>query len=229
MPVAAHNKDQLEALQNVIGYTFGDLHWLERAMTHSSTAEDYNYERLEFLGDRVLGLVMAQALFETFPKEREGGLAKRHAALVQGRTLAVIATLNHLGDYIILSEAERKAGGAENENILADILESLIGAIFIDGGYDPARDFILRFWGDNIETLTEAPMDPKTELQEWVQAQSLPLPAYEMIDKQGPDHAPLFTIELRIDGQDPLTAEGPSRRQAEKTAARKMLSRLKND
>ena len=227
MPVSNSNKDSLTALQNVIGYQFNDAHWLERAMTHSSTAEDYNYERLEFLGDRVLGLVIAHALFENFPKEREGGLAKRHAALVQGRTLAVIAAMNKLGDYIILSDAERRAGGAENENILSDILESLIGAIFIDGGYNPARDFILRFWGDNIETLTDAPMDPKTELQEWVQAKGHPLPTYEVVDKQGPDHAPEFTIELKFTGHAPLRAEGPSRRQAEITAARRMLAKLK--
>lgn len=228
MAVSPQNKDPLEKLQKLIGYQFQDLHWLERAMTHSSTAEDYNYERLEFLGDRVLGLVIANALFETFRKEREGGLAKRHAALVQGRTLAVIASMNKLGEYIILSDAERKAGGTENENILADILESLIGAIFVDGGYEPARDFILKFWGDNIETLTEAPLDPKTELQEWVQAKSLPLPVYEVVDKTGPDHAPVFTIELTVQGQTSLRAEGPSRRQAEKTAARQMLARLKD-
>lgn len=228
MTVAPENKELLEKLQSLIGYDFKDLHWLERAMTHSSRAEGYNYERLEFLGDRVLGLVMAHALFTTFPKEREGGLAKRHAALVQGRTLAVIAAMNHLGDYIILSDAERKAGGTENENILADILEALIGAIFIDGGYDPARDLILRFWGNNIETLTEAPLDPKTELQEWVQAKSHPLPVYEVVDKAGPDHAPVFTIELTIQGHDPIRAEGTSRRQAEKTAARQMLARIKD-
>ncbi len=227
MPVSPQNKDLLEALQKLIGYEFKDPHWLERAMTHSSTAEGYNYERLEFLGDRVLGLVIAHALFKTFPGEREGGLAKRHAALVQGRTLAVIASMNKLGDYIILSDSERKSGGAENENILADILESLIGAIFVDGGYSCAQDFVLKFWGDNIETLTEAPLDPKTELQEWVQAKSLPLPVYEVIDKIGPDHAPMFTIELVIEGEDPVQAEGPSRRQAEKTAARQMLARLK--
>lgn len=228
MSVSPQNKALLEKLQKLIGYTFHDLHWLERAMTHSSTAEDYNYERLEFLGDRVLGLTIAHALFETFPKEREGGLAKRHAALVQGTTLSVIANAKGLGDYIILSDAERRAGGAQNDNILADILESLMGAILVDGGYDPARDFILRFWGNNIETLTEAPMDPKTELQEWVQAKALPLPIYEVVDKKGPDHAPIFTIELRVQGYDPVRAEGPSRRQAEKTSAQAMLQKLKD-
>lgn len=219
--------DHLSALEEKIGYRFRERQWLERALTHSSTADDYNYERLEFLGDRVLGLVMAQALFEQFPDENEGGLARRHSALVQGRTIAVIGQMNDLGDHIIMSLAERASGGGSKENIVADVLEAMIGAIFLDGGLDAAREMILRLWGDNIATLTEAPQDPKTELQEWVQARGKPLPAYEISGKSGPDHAPEFTITLRVEGEAPAQASGPSRRQAEKTAARIMLRRLK--
>ncbi len=219
--------DPLAALEQKIAYRFKDRVLLERAMTHSSTGDTYNYERLEFLGDRVLGLVMAQALFESFRNESEGGLARRHSTLVQGRTLAMIAALHRLGDDIIMAPSERVAGGAENENILSDALEALLGAVYLDGGLEPARDMILRLWGDHIHTLTDAPQDPKTELQEWVQARGLPLPEYVIIAQAGPDHAPIFTVEVRVQGKDPVAAEGTSRRQAEKTAARHMLQHLK--
>ena len=219
----------LKKLQDKIGYHFKDEHWLERAMTHSSTNDDYNYQRLEFLGDRVLGLVIAHALFENFKGEREGGLAKRHTALIQGETCAVVGLENNLNDYIIMSESEEISGGRINENIIADIVESLLGAIYIDGGYDVAQKVILDLWGDTIYTLKKAPQDPKTELQEWVQSKGQALPTYEIIDRSGPDHAPIFTIELCVMGQDPVQAEGSSRRQAEKMVAKKMLKKIKNN
>lgn len=221
--------DLLAALEDKINYRFKDRRLLERAMTHSSTGEKYNYERLEFLGDRVLGLIMAHALFDSFPDESEGGLAKRHSALVQGRTLAQIAAMNRLGEYIIMAPSERDAGGGSNENILADALESLLGAVYIDGGIAPAQALITHFWGDNIHTLTEAPQDPKTELQEWVQARGMPLPEYDIVSQTGPDHAPVFIIAVKVEGRDAVNAEGPSRRQAEKTAARTMLRLLKGE
>lgn len=221
--------ESLKKLQDVLGYQFKDVHILERALTHSSTNDDYNYQRLEFLGDRVLGLVMAHALFEEFRGENEGGLAKRHTALVQGTTCAIIGQAHGIGDYIILSTSEKDAGVHLNESIIADVVESLIGAIFIDGGYDVARDIVLQLWGDNIKTLTHAPQDPKTELQEWVQARGFDLPNYQIIDKSGPDHAPDFVIQLSIHGHDPIQASGASRRLAEKTVARKMLKILKSE
>lgn len=217
----------LSSVEEKIGYTFKNRDWLKRALTHSSSADDKNYERLEFLGDRVLGLIMAHALFEQFPEESEGGMARRHSALVQGRTIALIGQQNGIGEFIIMSVAERASGGGEKENIVADVMEALFGAIYLDGGLEEARSVILRLWGDNIGTLTDAPMDPKTELQEWVQARGWPLPSYEIVDKTGPDHAPEFVLEVRVEGQTPVTATGPSRRQAEKTAARTMLRHLK--
>lgn len=219
--------DKLEELQDKIGYRFKDRTLLECALTHSSAGGPYNYERLEFLGDRVLGLIMAHALYEKFTEEKEGDLAKRHAALVQGATLSVIAAANDLGDYIVMSSAERSSGGGENENILADVMESLLGAVYLDGGLPPAGKMILDLWGDSIFTLRDAPMDPKTELQEWAQARGLPLPSYEIADRSGPDHAPTFLIRVTVEGVDPVEAEGPSRRQAEKTAARILLRNLK--
>jgi ribonuclease-3 len=220
-------EDTLAALEDKIGYRFENRMLLERAMTHSSTGDPHNYERLEFLGDRVLGLVMAHTLFDAFMGESEGGLAKRHSALVQGRALSVIAAKNKLGEHIIMAPSERDAGGAENDNILSDALEALLGAVYLDGGLEPAQTLILKFWGDDIHTLTEAPQDPKTELQEWVQARSLPLPDYAIVSQTGPDHAPVFVVQVSVQGKEPVSAEGSSRRQAEKTAAQIMLRQLK--
>jgi ribonuclease-3 len=220
------NQD-LKELEEILEYQFEDIHYLERAMTHSSTNDDYNYQRLEFLGDRVLGLIMADALFREFKKENEGGLAKRHTALVQGATCFEMGQKINIGDFIILSNSEKEAGVHLNENIIADVVEAMIGAIYVDGGYEEAQRVVLKLWGNIIKTLEKAPQDPKTELQEWVQARNLDLPIYEIIDKQGPDHAPKFVIQLKIDGFDFVTAEGTSRRQTEKMAAKMMLKKLK--
>ena len=221
------DKSSLSVLESRLGYTYKDRAFLEHALTHSSKSGSVNNERIEFLGDRVLNLVMAENLFHRFPGESEGSLAKRHSALVQGRMLAIIGGIIGLGEFIILSDAERQSGGAENENILSDAMEATLGSIFLDGGLDAARDVILKLWGDNIATLTEAHQDPKTELQEWVQARGLPLPEYEIVGKSGPDHAPRFEIEVRVRGYDPIIAEGQSRRHGEKAAATRMLAQLK--
>lgn len=215
-------------LEQKIGYRFRNAAYMEQALTHSSKSGSSNNERLEFLGDRVLNLVMAHALYEQFPQENEGTLAKRHSALVQGRMLAAVGTKVHIGDYIILSDSERQSGGAENENIVSDAMEALLGAVFLDGGLDSARAMILRLWDNYILSPADLPQDPKTELQEWVQARGLPLPEYEIVSRSGPDHAPVFEIELRVQGYDPVLADGTSRRHAEKEAARRMLLQLKN-
>ena len=220
--------DKIQKLEEKIGYVFNDKHWLERALTHSSTNDSFNYQRLEFLGDRVLGLVIADALFDKFKKENEGGLAKRHTALVQGRMCAQIGQNIDLGNFIIFSESERQSGGQKNDNIIADVMESLLGAIYIDGGFENVKKIILSLWGDNLLTLQTAPQDPKTELQEWAQARALALPDYQVADRKGPDHAPVFIIQLKVEGQADVKAEGASRRQAEKKAARLMLRQVKD-
>lgn len=214
-------------LEGKLGYRFQTKAYLEQALTHSSKGAS-NYERIEFLGDRVLNLVVAEALFKQFPDENEGNLAKRHSALVQGRMLAVIGGNISLGDHIILSEAERMSGGASNENILSDAMEAVLGAVFLDGGFPVAQELILRLWAEYLLTVSDAQQDPKTELQEWVQARGLPLPDYEIVNRSGPDHAPLFEIEVRVKGYDSVSAEGASRRAAEKTAASHMIRILKD-
>lgn len=218
--------EPLLLLQQRIKHNFTRQDLLQAAMTHASTGEDTNYERLEFLGDRVLGLVMAELLYAAFPHEAEGDLAKRHAALVQGELLATIAREMDLGDALILSEGERGAGGADNDNMLADGLEALIGALYLDAGLAPCHALIKNLWGERVNILSAPPQDPKTALQEWAQGRGLPLPTYEVASREGPDHAPVFTMRVTVQGFKPAEAAGASRRTAEKEAARILLQRL---
>lgn len=217
----------LSALEEAIGYSFKDVKRLQLALTHSSTGDAKNYERLEFLGDRVLGLIIAELLFKKFPGEPEGALARRLASLVQGAMLASLSSKIELGNYIVLSDSERAAGGAQNENILADVYEAIIGAIYLDGGFSPCRTLIEQQWADVLGTMKTPPQHPKTALQEWAQGQGLPLPAYEVIGQSGPDHAPLFDVRLSVKGQGDVTAQGRSRQEAEKQAATAFLDKLK--
>ncbi len=213
----------VEKFQEIIGYSFRDGDLLRVALIHSSTGSDENYERLEFLGDRVLGLVIASLLFEKFPNENEGDLAKRLAFLVQGETLAKLSAQILLGDYIVLSDAERDAGGAENDHILADVFESVIGAIYLDGGIEPCHALIRGQWKGILGEMKTPPQHPKTAIQEWAQGQGLPLPIYEIIAQSGPDHAPIFEVKLIVKGHNFITASGKSRAEAEKLVAEKFM------
>lgn len=213
----------IEELQDEIGYHFKNESLLRTALTHSSTGEQENYERLEFLGDRVLGLVIATLLFKKFPKEQEGDLAKRLASLVQGKTLAELSERISLGDYIFFSNAEAASGGAKNDHILADVFEALIGALYLDGGYEYCANLIQTHWQDVLYTMRRPPQHPKTEVQEWAQGKGLPLPNYEIIAQSGPDHAPTFDVRLSVKGHPPVIAKGNSRADAEKSAARKFM------
>lgn len=214
-------------LQTRIGYRFKNPGLLQQALTHSSTGADRNYERLEFLGDRVLGLIVSDILFDKFPDEAEGDLAKRLASLVQGAFLARRAQDLDLGTFLNLSDAERSAGGSENDHILADAVEALIGAIYLDSrDLSVCRAFIEKLWGDAFYTMQKPPQHPKTALQEWLQAQGLPLPNYKITGQSGPDHAPVFEIELKIRGHQAVIAQGRSRQEAEKEAARLFMERL---
>ncbi len=215
-----------EELEQQIGHVFDDKDLLETALTHSSTGNVFNYERLEFLGDRVLGLVVSEILYETFDNEREGDLAKRLSSLVQGSWLARMAGDIGLGEYMAVSDSERSSGGLENENILADAVEALIGALYLDSGLDTCRAFIEKFWGESFNQMNAPPQHPKTALQEWAQGQGLGLPIYKIIGQSGPDHAPVFDIRLKVEGHDELVAQGRSRQIAEKEAAKAFMARL---
>lgn len=217
----------LENLEKQIGYSFKNRDLLRVALTHSSTGESENYERLEFLGDRVLGLVIASVLFEKFPDEKEGDMAKRLAALVQGQTLAELSVRISLGDYINFSDAERDSGGAENEHILADVYESVIGAIYLDGGFEPCSRLIKTQWQEALYTMKKPPQHPKTAIQEWAQGQGLPLPIYDIVAQHGPDHAPIFEVRLSVKGHKPVHGSGKSRAEAEKLAAEGFMEHVK--
>lgn len=218
--------EHLAALERDIGYEFQDPDLIAHALTHSSTGRDVNYERLEFLGDRVLGLIIASILYEKFPDEPEGDLAKRLAALVEGRHLAKMARKIELGSYIDFSKAEEQAGGRNNDNILADVFESLIGALYLDGGLPPCSRLIETLWSDSFYEMKKPPQHPKTVLQEWLQSKGLPLPVYEMAGQEGPDHAPVFRIRLSIDGYAGIEAQGRSRQEAEREAARLFMAKI---
>ena len=214
---------------HLFGYRFTDAALLQRALTHSSVVADTsqageNNERLEFIGDRVLGLAVADILYRRYPKEAEGALAKRLTALVQQAALVRVAQEQDLARHLRLSAAEKKLG--VRDAMLADALEALIGAVFLDGGYAAAAGMIATYWTPLLEADLAPPEDPKTLLQERVQAQGSALPHYETVAQTGPAHAPHFTIRLSIAGAASVEATAASKRLAEKEAARLMLAAL---
>ncbi|MBX2835111.1 MAG: ribonuclease III [Micavibrio sp.] len=227
MAVNLNEYADIKALEELLNHSFSDRQTLETALTHSSTGAKHNYERLEFLGDRVLGLVIAELLYARFPKENEGDMAKRLAALVQGEFLASIAREIDLGRFIRFSESEAASGGGDNDHILADVFESTIGALYLDSGFEKCRLFIEKLWGQRLDVMVKPPQHPKTRVQEWAQAESLPLPEYTIVAQDGPDHAPIFHVELKVEGFDPVTAQGRSRQVAEKEAATAFMNSLK--
>ncbi len=218
-------------LEEAIGYRFQNRTLLDEALTHRSVSGPghVGYDRLEFLGDRVLALVVADMLYLCFPDEDEGALAKRLVALVRRETLAEVAETLDIGPHIRMSRGETEGGGKVNEAILSDVAEAVIAAVYLDGGLAPAADFIERNWRPLLEGTAEPPKDPKTALQEWAQARGLGLPAYRLVEQTGPDHAPAFRIEVTLGAERPQTAWGKSKRIAEQDAAAKMLDVVEPD
>lgn len=216
----------LETVAARTGHRFARTDLLRKALTHPSAASKPNssYERLEFLGDRVLGLIVADLLLTHFPQEAEGALAKRLAALVRRETLAGVARDLGLARYLIVAKAEQEAGEAENPALLADACEAIIGALFLDGGLEAARRFLVPLWTPLLEADLQPPQDSKTTLQEWAQGRGLPLPAYREVRREGPPHEPLFTVEVSIKGHPVMEGEGRSKRFAEQMAAERLLA-----
>ncbi|HRI77644.1 MAG TPA: ribonuclease III [Alphaproteobacteria bacterium] len=221
------NSDVQNKLKTRLGHVFANPALLDMALTHASLrSAARNNERLEFLGDRVLGLAVAAMLYDKFPDESEGALAKRHTGLVQQAALAVIARDIGLPDAIHLSDAERAAGGAEKDAILADALEAVLAAVFLDAGFAAAQGVAAALFTPHLESFSAPPEDPKSSLQEWAQSRGLALPMYEIAGQSGPDHAPLFRVSVRIDGFEAEEAEATSKRAAEKAAAVKLLAKI---
>jgi len=212
-----------------ISYRFENPHLLNEALTHRSSSST-NYERLEFLGDSVLNLVVSSRLYELRPKAQEGDLSRMRARLVRGTTLAKIAAGIDLGKHLNLGEGERKSGGFRRASILADAFEAILGAMFLDGGFEACRSEILRHFDPLIEHLPDADdlKDAKTRLQEWLQARGRPLPQYDLVREEGADHAKRFTVLLHLpDDQRQVEATGASRRRAEQAAAAAILEHMR--
>jgi ribonuclease-3 len=211
-------------------HPFRDPALLQAALTHPSAqnrgAEGRDYERLEFLGDRVLGLLIADMIFHRFREESEGALALRHSALVRRETLTAVALEMGLKAQIKLADAEEAAGERENPAILADVCEAVIAALYLDSGLKAVRELVSRYWGPRLEKAVKPPRDPKTALQEWAQARGIALPAYREIKREGPPHEPVFTVQAEVEGRARASASGRSKRQAEQEAARKVLQDL---
>jgi len=220
----------LVALQERIGHSFRDPDLLVRAVTHPSmsTQTRQDNQRLEFLGDRVLGLVMAEALLDKDPEAREGQLAPRFNALVRKETCADVARQIALGKSLKLGRSEMLSGGRRKQALLGDAMEALIAAVYLDGGFEAARAVILRFWTKRIRNVEEDARDPKTTFQEWAQARGMPPPQYVEIARTGPDHAPEFTIEVRLADGRAAQATAGSKRQAEHAVAKDLLEKLED-
>lgn len=220
--------NDLESLSKRIGYQFNDISLLDCALTHRSAGKDH-YERMEFLGDSILSFVISEELFKRFPEATEGELSRLRAHLVKGDTLCVLAAELELGDFFRLGSGELKSGGFRRKSILADVLESLIGAIFLDGGLIPAQQFILDVLGEKISAidLTNELKDPKTRLQELMQAKGFSLPEYEIVSTTGQAHKQTFEVVCHVRSLDsPVFGKGSSRRKAEQTAASLALEQL---
>ncbi len=216
------------ALEGRIGHVFHDRELLERALTHASVGEGAlkvrHYERLEFLGDRVLNLLAAERLMALNPDAREGEMSRLMAGLVNYHACARVARRIGLPEALRMAPSATKIGARDKDTVLGDACEALIGALYIDDGLEAARAFFLEFWTDEFARLDEPrTKDPKTQLQEWAQGRGLPLPAYKVISRDGPDHAPCFTVEAYVEGFEPERAEGRSKQEAEKAAAQVML------
>jgi ribonuclease-3 len=217
---------ELSAFAARLGHDFRDPALLVEAVTHASMSAPTrpDNQRLEFLGDRVLGLVMAEALLAADSRAAEGALAPRFNALVRKETCADVAREVGLGDVLRLGRSEMMSGGRRKEALLADALEAVIAAVYLDGGFAPARALVLRLWAGRIASVQEDARDAKTALQEWAQARGQTPPAYVELGREGPDHAPLFTIEARLADGTSARAKAASKRQAEQAAAKALLA-----
>jgi ribonuclease-3 len=218
----------LNAFSDRIGHRFQTPDLLIRALTHGSISTDTrpDNQRLEFLGDRVLGLVMAEAILAADKAASEGQLAPRFNALVRKETCADVAREVDLGAVLKLGRSEMMSGGRRKQALLGDAMEAVIAAVYLDAGFEAARAMITRLWGDRIATVEEDARDAKTALQEWAQARKMPPPSYTEVARDGPDHAPEFTIEARLANGEAATAKARSKRAAEQDAARALLDRV---
>jgi ribonuclease-3 len=219
----------MKKLEDLLGYSFKNSRLLQQALTHPSalpSGQGVEFERLEFLGDRVLGLVVARWLFEEFPHEKEGDLAKRLAGLVCKETLVEISKLLNLDQFMKMKRERSSSENKRLETLLADGCEALIGALYLDGDLEAAHSFIHQYWQDLFNKTHEPPRDSKSILQEWIQGKGKSHPQYVVLESSGPAHAPRFVVQVQVDGIESVIGEGSSKRLAEKDAAQNMLNMI---
>ncbi|MCR9212437.1 MAG: ribonuclease III [Proteobacteria bacterium] len=228
--------DDIKTLTALLKHEFKDISLLEAALTHSSLTKghrhakaDLDYERLEFLGDRVLGLVISEELYKRFDTAEAGQLSRRYNAQVRRESLAEIAEEMDLAQYIKMSDDLAAAGGKQNPAILEDIIEAVIAALYLDGGYQVARNFIKSRWWSRFDRVDAAKKDAKSALQEWAAKKGKGHPVYHVVEETGPDHDPRFVIEVTVDGLQGCKGEGSSKRMAEQAAAEKLLKGLQSE
>ncbi|MBC2777136.1 ribonuclease III [Parasphingopyxis marina] len=212
-------------LADTLGHSPRDMALFTRALTHPSTGEP-DYQRLEFLGDRVLGLIVSTWLFDLYPKEPEGLLNSRLAALVSRQTCADIGREIGVAPHIHLGKQAKDDGGGDSDNVLGDVVEALIGALYRDSGFDAARSFVFRKWESRVEAMDSAPQHPKSALQEWAAANKCKPPVYSIAERSGPAHNPHFTIRVEIPNRAHALAKGSSKQEAETAAAQALLEKL---
>ncbi len=224
-------KAELSTLEARLGHRFNDADLALRALTHVSAPATagagrvQSYQRLEFLGDRVLGLVVAEMLYHGFPQATEGELSMRLAKLVRRETCAAVAAEWEVGPHVVMGQGEARGGGRKKAAILSDVCESLIGAVFLDAGFEAARGLVSRSWRDRMNADIEPERDAKTAVQEWAQARALPAPRYVEVSRSGPAHQPLFVMQVELEGFEPERGEASSKRAAEQAAAQAFLVR----
>jgi ribonuclease-3 len=212
-------------LKALIGRAPKDPAAFAQALTHGS-ANATNYERLEFLGDRILGLLIAEWVYDRFDTEPEGKLSRRFNALVSGETCAEVARSAGVPTHLVLGKQARDDGAADSDNVLGDVMEALIGALYLDAGFGPARDFVRARWADRVHADARAPQHPKSALQEWAAAHNRKSPVYEVITRSGPQHAPRFNVRVSLGAFASAEAEGSSKQEAETAAARVLLAQV---
>jgi ribonuclease-3 len=219
--------------EELLGWSFRDDPLLAQALAHRSWCAEHpnqsSNERMEFLGDAVLGVIVTDHVYRTYPLLQEGQLAKVRASVVNADVLADVAGRIQLGPCLFLGKGEDASGGREKTSILSDGMEAVIAAVYLDAGLEPARALILRAWGDRIGSARAVARDPKTSLQEWAQARGLPPPAYADLDREGPDHAPVFSVEARLADGRAAAGRAASKRAAQQAAAEALLASLECD
>jgi ribonuclease III len=219
-------RDSSPSLAKALGRRVKSQALLREALTHPSLEGEVNYQRLEFLGDRVLGLAVGKLLFDAFPDEKEGALSRRQASLVRREALAAIGARLNLAPHIRMTETAERAGGRANASILADVMEALIAVLYLDGGLAAVEAFVKANWGALLKRPTLA-KDPKSALQEWAQGRGHALPDYALASKKGPEHAPRFVIRVEVSGLGEAKGDGASKQEAETAAAKNLLAALK--